>query len=175
MPPEALSEEPPEPPESLSAVATGAPPEPGRYYAQADGFSIRFPADWGQKENVMGTRVVAMSLQEPGDTFRENVNVVVEDLPSPMDVETYAALSLKNLSRLLSAGEQPDVADAELGGVAAKRVIYETVMGQLRVKGMVILAVRGRRGYAVTCSATPETFDAFRPTFDEIAGTFRFE
>jgi hypothetical protein len=162
---------PPEMPPEPAPVAL----EPGRYSNKPDGFSVVFPPDWEQKENMMGSKVAAMSPLQPGDTFRENVNVVVENLTSPMDVETYSALNLTNLSRLMPAGAQPDVADAELGGVAAKRIIYETVMGQVRIKGMMILAVQGRHGYAVACSATPETFDAFRPTFDEIVGTFRFE
>ena len=151
------------------------PPEPGRYYARADGFSIRFPADWERKGNVMGSTVMALSPQEAGDALRGNVNVAVKRLASPMDLESYLALSLANLERLLAAGAKPEVADAELGGSPAKRVLYETPLGQVRVRGMMVLAVRGERGYAVTCSAMPETFDAFRPTFDQIVGTFRFE
>jgi len=150
-------------------------PEPGRYYAKADGFSIRFPADWERKENVMGTTVVAMSPEAAGDEFRENVNVVVEPLASPMDLEAYLALGLANMTRLLAEGAEPEVADAELGASPAKRIIYETTLGQVRVKGLMVLAVKGQRGYAMTCSAMPETFETFRPTFDEIAGTFRFE
>ena len=150
-------------------------PEPGRYYSKSDGFSLVFPPGWARKENVMGTTVMAMRPEEAGEEFRENVNVVVERLASPMDVGEYLSLSLANLSRLLAEGAELEVADAELGGAPAKRIIYETTLGQVRVKGLLVLAVKGQRGYAMTCSATPETFETFRPTFDEIAGTFRFE
>ena len=158
------------------AGCSGKSPEPGRYYKKQEGFSIRFPAEWEQKENVMGTAVMALSPAEgAGDTFRENVNVTVEALPTPMDLEKYFELSLLNLKKLLDGGQPPEVSDATLGGEKAKRVIYQTTMGQIGVKGMLYVAVKGNRGYALTCSATPDSFDAFRPTFDEIVGTFRFE
>jgi len=163
----------------LSASLAGCssqPPEPGRYYKKADGFSIRFPAEWEQKENVMGSVVIALSPAEgAADTFRENVNVTVESLPSPMTLDEYFNLSMANLKNLLSAGQEPEVSDTTLGGEKAKRVVYQTTMGQIDVKGMLYVAVKGNRGYALTCSATPDSFDAYKARFEEIAGTFRFE
>ncbi|MGB2754571.1 MAG: hypothetical protein WBD75_10330 [Phycisphaerae bacterium] len=163
----------------LSASLAGCssqPPEPGRYYKKAEGFSIRFPAEWEQKENVMGSVVIALSPAEGADdAFRENVNVVVEALPSPMTLDEYFNLSMANLRKLLTEARQPEIADARIGGEAAKQVVYQTTMGQIRVKSMLYVAVKGQRGYAVTCSATPDSFDAYKARFEEIAGTFRFE
>ena len=161
---------------ALLAGCTSQPPEPGRYYKKQDGFSIRFPESWEQKENVMGTVVMALSPPEGADdAFRENVNVAVESLPTPMDLEKYLELSMANLKNLFSAGQEPEVSDAALGGGQAKRIVYQTTMGQVHVKGMLCLAVKGRRGYTVTCSATPETFDAYKEPFEKIVETFRFE
>jgi len=163
----------------LSASLAGCssqPPEPGRYYKKQDGFSIRFPAEWEQKENVMGAAVIALSPAEGADdTFRENVNVVVEALPTPMDLERYFDPSMAILKNPLSAGQEPEVSDVALGGEAAKRVVYRMTMGQVAVKSLLYVAVKGRRGYAITCSATPDSFDAYQARFEEIAGTFRFE
>jgi len=162
-------------PVSLAGCSSGEP-EPGRCYKKQDGFSIRFPAEWEQKENVMGTAVMALSPAEgEADTFRENVNVTVEKLQSPMDLEKYLELSMANLKKLLAAGQAPEVSDATLGGEKAKRVVYQTTMGPIGVKGALYVAVKGRRGYALTCSATPDSFDAYKARFEEIAGTFRFE
>jgi len=160
---------------SLAGCSSGEP-EPGRYYKKAEGFSIRFPAEWEQKENVMGTVVIALSPAEGADDpFRENVNVVVEALPSPMTLDEYFNLSRVNLGKLLTEARQPEIADARIGGEAAKRVVYQTTMGQIGVKGMLYVAVKGNRGYALTCSATPDSFDAYKARFEKIAGTFRFE
>ena len=155
---------------------SGKSPEPGRYYKKQEGFSIRFPEDWEQKENVMGTVVIALSpAQGADDAFRENVNVTVEALPSSMDLEKYLELSMANLKNLLSAGQVPEVSDTTLSGEKAKRVVYQTTMGQTGVKGTLYVAVKGNRGYALTCSAAPDSFDAYKASFEEIAGTFRFE
>jgi len=160
---------------SLAGCSSGSP-EPGRYYKKQEGFSIRFPAEWEQKENVMGTVVIALSPAEgEADTFQENVNVVVEALPAPMDLEKYLELGMANLKNLLSAGQEPEVSDTTLGGEKAKRVVYQTTMGQIGVKGTLYVAVKGHRGYALTCSATTDSFDAYKARFAEIAGTFRFE
>jgi len=160
---------------SLAGCSSGEP-EPGRYYKKQEGFSIRFPAEWEQKENVMGTVVIALSPAEGADDpFRENVNVVVEALPSPMTLDEYFNLSRVNLGKLLTEARQPEIADARIGGEAAKRVVYQTTMGQIGVKGMLYVAVKGNRGYALTCSATPDSFDAYKARFEKIAGTFRFE
>ena len=163
----------------LSALLAGCSsggPEPGRYYKKQEGFSIRFPAEWEQKENVMGTVVIALSpAQGADDAFRENVNVTVETLQSPMDLEKYLELSMANLKDLLSAGQEPEVSDTTLGGEKAKRVVYQTTMGQINVKEMLYLAVKGNRSYAITCSATPDSFDAYKAQFERIVGTFRFE
>jgi hypothetical protein len=48
-------------------------------------------------------------------------------------------------------------------------------MGQINVKEMLYLAVKGNRSYAITCSATPDSFDAYKAQFERIVGTFRFE
>jgi hypothetical protein len=161
---------------ALLAGCSSGSPEPGRYYKKEDGFSIRFPEDWERKENVMGTVVIALSpAQGADDAFRENVNVTVETLPSPMTLDEYFNLSMVNLGKLLTEARKPEVADARIGGEAAKRVVYQTTMGQIGVKGMLYVAVKGNRGYALTCSATPDSFDAYKARFEEIAGTFRFE
>ena len=160
---------------SLAGCSSGEP-EPGRYYKKAEGFSIRFPAEWEQKENVMGSVVMALSPAEgEADAFRENVNVTVEALPSPMTLDEYFNLSMVNLGKLLTEGRQPEVSDATLGGEKAKRVVCQMMMGQINVKSTVYVAVKGTRGYSLACSATPDSFDAYKARFEEIAGTFRFE
>ena len=160
---------------SLAGCSSGES-EPGRYYKKADGFSIRFPAEWEQKENVMGTVVIALSPAEgEADAFRENVNVVVETLPTPMDLGKYLELSMANLKKLLAVGQAPEVSEATLGGEKAKRVVYQMTMGQISVKSTLYVAVMGRRGYAITCSATPDSFDAYQEPFEKIVETFRFE
>jgi len=160
---------------SLAGCSSGSP-ESGRYYKKAEGFSIRFPAEWEQKENVMGTVVIAVSPAEGADDpFRENVNVVVETLPATMDLEEYFKLNMANMEKMFTTGQQPEVSDTTFGGEKAKRVVYQTTMGQIGVKGTLYVAVKGNRGYALTCSATPDSFDAYKARFEEIAGTFRFE
>ena len=150
--------------------------EAGRYYSKDKGFSIRFPDKWETKEGFMGTTILAVSAQEgPADTFRENVNVYVEELPRVYSLEEYWQLSLTNLRKLMTDFKEYDSGKATIGGEEATWLIYSFRMGTVKTKVIVYALVKGRRGYVITCSAGPDKFDEYKTTLEEIAESFKFE
>ena len=164
----------------LAAMLIGGcakgPAEPGRFASAKDGFSIAFPPDWERQEGLMGSAVNARSPAEgEADPFRENVTVVVERIPPGMALATYVDLNLANLQKVLAEGEAVEAADATIGGHPARRIVYTLAIGKLRVRNAVYLLVSGGRGYAVTCSALPETFDRYEERFAEVVGTLRLK
>lgn len=159
-----------------AGCSSSAPSEPGRYVSTKDKYSIVYPEGWELKEGMMGTSSIALSPQEgETDTFRENINVVVERLPTAMSLDRYHDANVTELKRILGEDAEIDVADVELGDVNARRLDYSMTMGQLRTRALAFLAVSGKRGYVITCSALPDTLDRYRGTFEEAAETFRFE
>jgi len=150
--------------------------EPDRYTNKEKGFSIKFPADWERKEGMMGTAVLALSPQEgTADQFRVNVNVTIEDLPKTLSLDEYVAAALGALRKVLTDLEEHENSAMNVAGTPAKRLIFSHRMGAIKVKAMQCVLVKGTRGYVITCSAAPDQFDNYRPKFDEIVQSFRFE
>ncbi len=160
----------------LGVVAgCGTHREPGRYYGD-DGFSICFPEAWEQKEGFMGTTVMATSPMETAtDEFRENVNVVLESVPRGTALPDYFSLSLGNMRKMMTDFEKHEEGEATLDGQPAKWMVYSFRMGEVNLKTLVYFTVRGKRAYVITATASPETFDQYRPKFEEIIETWRFE
>jgi hypothetical protein len=150
--------------------------EPGRYHSKESESSIKLPDSWETREGVMGTAVIALSPREGAtDEFRENVNVVVEELPSGMALEGYIEASLSNMRKLATDYNQVEDGRTTIDGVDASRLVYTHRMGQLDLQCLLYIIVKGRRGYNVTCSALQDTFETHRGRFEEIVATFRFE
>jgi len=150
--------------------------EPNRYTNKDKGFSITFPADWERKEGQMGTIVLALSPQEgPADQFRENVNVTIEDLPKTLSSDEYVEACLGTLRKVLTDLQEHENSAMNVADAPAKRLIFSHRMDAVKVKAMQCVLVKGTRGYVITCSAAPDQFDTYRPKFDEIVQSFRFE
>jgi len=80
----------------------GKKKEPGRYYSNEKNFSIRFPDDWDIQENYMGTVVrAAAPLKDAASNFRNSINIVVEEIPENMDLDSYVDSGIEVLQKNL--------------------------------------------------------------------------
>jgi serine/threonine-protein kinase len=150
--------------------------ELSKYYNKDKGFSINLPSMWEVKEGFMGTTVLALSPQEnPSDQFRENINVVVAELPKKVALEDYVQANVTNMSRLLTDFQVHEKGQLILSNTDARWVIYSHRMGTLNIKVLVYVLVQGRRGYVITCSAAPEQFPKYKSKFEEIVQSFKFK
>jgi hypothetical protein len=150
--------------------------EPGRYYNKDKGFSIKFPNGWEKREGYMGLTVIALSPQEsPSDQFRENVNIVDEELPETMSLETYFQINLDNMPKLLTNFQAYESGRLTLGNADSRWLIYGYRMGTTSIKGLVYVLVKGNRGYAITGTATSGSFANYRSIFEETSQSFSFE
>lgn len=150
--------------------------EPGRYYNSRDNFSIKFPEEWENTEGFMGTAVISRSLLENNaDQFRENVNVVVEQLPREMSLDEYGAAGIQNLPRVITDFQEIENGATTINEHDAKWLMYSGRVGTIRLKCKQFYMVHNKRGYVITCSATPETYDSYKYTFDDVAMSFQFE
>jgi len=150
--------------------------DPDRYYSKKDDFSIKLPKEWENKEGFMSSSVISLSpLENSTDKFRENVNVVVEDMPSGMELEEYFTKNVTNLAKFLADFHEFQRGTAYISEADAKWLIYSGKFGTIEVKNKVFFLVNGRRGYTITCSATPDGFARYKNKFEEIAQSFEFE
>lgn len=150
--------------------------EPGQYHSKPYGFSITFPENWEQLENVMGAAVVARSAREDSmDAIQENVNVVVEKLRPGMDLKQYADESRDMRRAMLADVVEVEEAEVTLGGRTAMRAVYSHRMKELHFDVLVYLVPANGRGYVIRCTTEKGKLAQFREQFEQIAGTFRIE
>jgi serine/threonine-protein kinase len=135
--------------------------------------SIRFPKGWEVKQGAYGTKVMGLSpLSHDADNFAENVNVCEERVGRRMTLEKYRDLSYENMQEKLTQFEMLDEGVTELGGRKARWIVYSHVYSGLAMKVKAFLLIVGRWAFVITCTATPDTFDAYAGTFDAVAETF---
>jgi hypothetical protein len=138
------------------------------------GFSITFPADWEIKPNPP-TIVSASRPAAPGDTFRENVNVCVEALPRPLTPDEYVDAAIALLKKTFPGTAEVERGKVALGGADARYIVYTFKIGALQLKNLAYSVPRGLTCFVITCTATPDTFDKYRPAFEEIANSLKME
>jgi len=144
------------------------------YSNQNESFAIGLPDAWEKREGFMGTTVLALSAQESSsDTFRENVNVAVEQLQFSMTEKKYVEASIAAMKIGLT-----DFTLEKRGALAGEKgmipyLIYSHRQGVFRLKVLAGLTAVGSRGYAISFSTTEENFDQWRPIFEKILRTFQ--
>jgi hypothetical protein len=151
-----------------------APPAPSAPPTTGPAWSL--PAGWTQKQNELGMTLIAVApLDDASDKFTENVNVLVADIPADTSLDEFHAQAFdpSQMGTMLTDFKPGDTSSTMLGDLAAKRLTYTHRMGVARLKVLAYTLVRGNKGYVITCSATHDRFDAYVPTFEWIASTFR--
>ncbi len=154
---------------ALSACAS----EVENYESKEHGFSIQYPAKWEKKERVSGTAVTVLAPKGEGKaTFRANANVIAQDIPSDTDLKKFSDASLSVMDKLLKGYKEIERKDVTIGALQAVKVSYSYTFEESELKSILVLAVKGKNGYAITCAADPTGFDTFKKEFDNIINSF---
>lgn len=161
---------------TLALMAAPANKGKETFTSREKGFTISLPGGWEQKKDVMGAVIVAISpLEGPKDIFRENVNVVVEDLATPMSSKDYFNNSVRVLKQLFKDFKLEKQGVAKINNRDFHWSMFTHRLGEVKAKVLQYMVVNGKRAYVITCSATPDAFKHYQARFEESAKSFRFE
>jgi hypothetical protein len=139
-------------------------------------FSLSIPRTWEVKKDVMGASVVGISPQETAkDTFRENVNVVLENLTEQLVPKSYYDANQAVLKKLFTDFKKKSEGVTKIDNRDFYWSVFTHRMGTVQAEVYQFMSVKDKRGYVITCSSTPAKFDKYKGQFEEIAKTFRFE
>lgn len=138
--------------------------------------TMEYPSEWTKRENVMGAVVAFLSPAEsPSDDFRENVNLVVEDLSAdPISLTEYWGYSLAQGPKLITDFAQVSSGDTAVAGQEAKQAVYTGRQGQFQLKFMVLCTIRNHRAYTITYTAEVTRYSDYIQTADGIMDSFDF-
>lgn len=136
------------------------------------GFGLEYPSTRNAQENVYGAQAMFFSPQWSGDTFRENVGIVTETLPSEMTVADYYTSIKAQLANIVQWYQELSNEDITLAGVAAKKIVYIGSQGGYQLKWMQILLIKNKTAYIINYTASATTFDEFKKEADAIVSSF---
>lgn len=136
-------------------------------------FRISAPADWEVLRDQGGARWAAVSrLTGSGDTFRESVNLVTEEVATPTSLSRYLEDQLARVGREVGPVQVLESDDRVFGGQPASRLVYQMATNGREVRAISYIFILSGRAYVLTGTAEADQFDEYLPTFEAMARTF---
>jgi len=161
---------------TLAGVATVTDTATGRVVANpTKGFTITFPKMWTVRESDGAVPLLATSpLDDPNDTFREKLNIIVQDFPKAPSLEDYSKTFIDDITKNSEAFTILKVVDGAIDGAPAKALCYTCTSQHVGLQNLSYLIAKDTRVYAITCTATPETYAQYKAVFQGIVLSFKF-
>jgi hypothetical protein len=138
--------------------------------------TITHPADWEVDEEFFGDIGYGVNLvfMVSDSTGMTGCNLVIEDLPMPMDTAAYCSLgelSLKSLDSYHLICKQ----ETRVDGMEAVKLIYTYKLFGAEFKIMQVAVVVGMEGWTFTFSTTPSQWDQWAYVFDFMANSIQIK
>ncbi len=135
------------------------------YENEANGYSIQYPEEWQllEKESLPGTTTFVAPLQGEGDTFRENLSVVVQNLPAgTTTLDEYTELALAEGQTYIPLFAVQQARPTTLDDNPAQEVVYTGLQGEREMRSLGVWTLARDRVYIVTYTAEELEFNTFR-------------
>ena len=144
------------------------------WYTPETGVVVRFPVDWLPDDEPDLGFLGFTAPPVTGDTFLENFNIVVRDLPA-ISLAQYAAqdgsaLSAANPDLVIVGGYQDVLAGAE-----ATAVVFETSIEGVEVSVLRMISIVDGKGVEFTFVASRHEFENFSPVVQQVIDSIRIE
>ncbi len=154
---------------SPSPSASSAPSLTNTYNS-AQGFSMKYPSDWGVDNRTSGPVVVAFVLPTNNDS--ENLNVQVSNLSAG---ETLRSMTSEIIAadQNLSNFTQIQAGNATLAGLPAYKIVCTASDSDGNfLKIMQTWTVNAGKGYIITYKAAPNNYDTYANTAQQMIDSF---
>lgn len=154
----------------LGIVANLIPEEPQE--VEVGQVRLQVPRGWEAKE-VQGGWALLSPLEGPEDAFRENLTLLVEILPQPMNSLQYAQVVAWRNAQGVEGFTPGPVQMGSLGGVEAVVFAGQGRHGGRPLEFWVWAFVVGREGYQLTLTGEPGKLAQIRPQVEAVLASIR--
>ncbi len=144
------------------------------YRDSATRYLLSHPIGWERKaaEGAM----FFLSPVEKHDVFRENVNVVIQDMSSQMmTLDEYTAFSRDQINRMGGVGKVISERKTTLAGFPAMEMVSDFTYEGSATKVKSVFFVRGKAVFLLSYTALPETYEQWEAVGSQVIETMRFE
>jgi serine/threonine-protein kinase len=138
-------------------------------------FSIEYSSNWElNTTETNGAEVVLFTELEKNDTFRENVNVFVQDLKGMnMTMEKYAALSEEQIKTMIPDSKIMLSKSVDDHGKKYYLIVWRGFLANNNLKLKQFFFLKDEKAYIITYTALPETFNKFLKEANVILNSFK--
>ncbi len=146
-----------------------------KFLSKEQGFSIAIPEGYTVKANY-SEQVPVMILSKPegkNDDFTENINVVTQ--PFEGDVETYYQVNLMGMQNVMRDFKLLKNDTRNINGLDTHWMLYTFTYADKTMEVLAYCFTFNGKGYVVTCSSTPESFNKFEKVFKLTGESFSKE
>ncbi len=137
-------------------------------------FTLLIPSSWEEEEGVDKTAVIAMSpLRGKADRYRENVTVVVNELPEEVPLVNLFEMNKDEFQKSLAGIYDTDEGDVFAGMIPGRWYSFNSKVREINLKVISAIWVKGKKVYVVTCIGQLEEYPRYQRAFDKALHSLR--
>lgn len=141
-------------------------------------YSIGYPTTWDLDESGrMGMAIQVLAQQgSPEDLFRENVNLVIQDLKKlPIkDLKQYTEYSLAQIKTMMENSHVVSDERISRNGQDCQRVVFNSEQDGMRFTFEQYYLIQKKKAYVLTLTCEADSFDTYSPIGESILASFSF-
>lgn len=143
-----------------------------------DNYTIHYPKAWLlDTTKMMGSEFFIFSpLENELDTFKENVNGIIQDLKGlNIDLEKYKLITDQQLSLLVTDLKEYESSIITENNVSYIKVSYKMTQGKFKIKTTSHCTIKDDKAYLLTFTCLVDTYDKYKTVGEEILNSFRLK
>lgn len=140
-----------------------------------ESYNVQYPASWTiDTSKKLGADFFIFSPKEnDSDKFRENVNLIVQDLSGQnIDLDKYAQISEGQIKELATDGKIYESKKITTAKTEYYKIIYSMTQSVFKLKIEQYYLVKNDKAFVITFSSEFDKFDVFKIVGEEILNSF---
>lgn len=138
-------------------------------------YSLAYPPGWELNQSgALGTAFFLFAPREsPQDSFRENINLLIEDLSkAPMDLDAYVAFSVEKGRQFMNELVILDSTRLKDAHGPFHQLVFTGRQGVFRLKWKQHYRVAHQKAYVLTFTAQESRYPAYLEWIDNVLDSF---
>lgn len=145
------------------------------YNNQRDGYSVKYPSSWSYEEGVQGSSVIFYSpIENDLDFFKENVNVVVQNLSGePLSLKEYSDKAIEQMRYIFQ--DTIEIKNSSRTYLSDQRAHQFEFVGQgpeANLHYLCLWTIDGLKAYQFTYLALEPEFKKYLPAVQKMIKSF---
>jgi hypothetical protein len=139
------------------------------------GYSLNYPNTWTvDTSRKQGADLFIFSPLENGaDKFSENINVVIQDLPSPQsDLQWYKEVTEQQVAQYATDGKILESSIDSTSKGNQYKIVYTFRQGKLNMHITSICLIQKQKAYLATYSSEVDKVDQYKQTGEQVLSSF---